>query len=133
MKQRGMYLIGGVLLVVFASFAFTSFNEALTPYVSYPEARATDRPVQVAGELFQQTSSYSDEKEALLFSLEDPESGETMKVRYHGPKPANFDEAISIVAIGNYNRSEDTLVAEKLLVKCPSKYQGSEVEEKTYG
>ena len=114
-------------------FAFTSFNQALTPYVSYPEARATDRPVQVAGALFQQTSSYSDEKEALLFTLEDPESGETLQVRYHGPKPANFDEAISIVAIGNYNRSEDTLVAEKLLVKCPSKYQGSEIEEKTYG
>jgi cytochrome c-type biogenesis protein CcmE len=128
-----MYVIGAVLLVLFAGFAFTSFNQALTPYVSYTEARAADRPVQVSGELFQQTSAYDPSREALMFTLEDPESGETLKVRYHGPKPANFDEAISIVAIGNYNRGEDTLVAEKLLVKCPSKYQGAEVEEKTYG
>ena len=132
MRQRGIYLIGGVLLVVFAGFAFTSFNEALTPYVSYQEARTAERAIQVAGELYEQTSSYDQEKEALYFTLKDPQSAETLRVRYHGPKPANFDEAISIVAIGNYDRGEDILVAEKLLVKCPSKYQGAEVEEKTY-
>lgn len=133
MKQKNLYIVGGALLVVFTAFAFTSFNEALTPYVSYAEARAADRPIQVAGELFQQKSSYDAEKESLLFTLKDPESDDTLAVRYHGPKPANFDEAISIVAIGNFDKGENMLVAEKLLVKCPSKYQGAEIEEKTYG
>jgi cytochrome c-type biogenesis protein CcmE len=35
--------------------------------------------------------------------------------------------AISIVAIGRFR--EGRIDAEKLLVKCPSKYQGAEVEK----
>jgi cytochrome c-type biogenesis protein CcmE len=52
-------------------------------------------------------------------------------VRYEGLKPANFEEAISIVAIGWYDEAGDELAANKLLVKCPSKYQGAEVKEYT--
>jgi cytochrome c-type biogenesis protein CcmE len=52
-------------------------------------------------------------------------------VRYHGLRPANFEDAISIVAIGSWDAGANEFAARKLLVKCPSKYQGSEV--KTYG
>jgi cytochrome c-type biogenesis protein CcmE len=48
-------------------------------------------------------------------------------VRYQGVRPANFDEAISIVAIGRYDGASAEFDAAKLLVKCPSKYQGAEV------
>jgi cytochrome c-type biogenesis protein CcmE len=51
-------------------------------------------------------------------------------VRYHGLRPANFEDAISIVAIGSWDAGAQEFRAEKLLVKCPSKYQGAEV--KTY-
>ena len=46
---------------------------------------------------------------------------------YRGVRPGNFKDAISIVAIGRYH--EGRIEAEKLLVKCPSKYQGAEVEK----
>ena len=46
---------------------------------------------------------------------------------YGGIRPGNFKDAISIVAIGRYR--EGRIEAEKLLVKCPSKYQGAEVEK----
>ena len=46
---------------------------------------------------------------------------------YRGTKPANFKDAISIVAIGRFQ--DGRIDAEKLLVKCPSKYQGAEVEK----
>ncbi len=56
-----------------------------------------------------------------------------MRVRYKGLKPANFEEAISIVAIGRYDASASEMHADKLLVKCPSKYQGiDKTETKTY-
>jgi cytochrome c-type biogenesis protein CcmE len=51
-------------------------------------------------------------------------------VTYRDVKPANFEEAVSIVAIGTYRTG--AFHAEKLLVKCPSKYQGEETE-KHYG
>lgn len=130
MTQKNLYMLGGVLLVAFAGFALTSFQQSLTPYVSYEQARATsDGVVQVAGGLDQGSSMYDRDSESLLFTLQEPESGETLRVRYQGLKPANFEEAISIVAIGRYDEASEEFQADKLLVKCPSKYQGSEVKE----
>ena len=132
MKKKGrIYLLGAVLLAAFAGFSLMSFSEALTPYVSYGEAQmASSRMVQVAGALDKGSTSYQAARESLFFTLRDPESHETLRVRYKGLKPANFEDAISIVAIGNYDRGAREFHADKLLVKCPSKYQGAEV--KTY-
>lgn len=130
MNRRTLYLLGTGLLLAFAGFAFTSFRQTLTPYVGFDEARRMDRTLQVAGSLVKGSSSYADG--ALSFTIREPETGKTMAVRYGGVKPANFEEAISVVAIGRYQRRGGVLEADKLLVKCPSKYQGVEPEEKTY-
>ena len=66
---------------------------------------------------------------SLRFTLRDAQSGDTMRVRFDGLKPANFEDAISIVAIGRYDADTQEFAASKLLVKCPSKYQGAEVKE----
>lgn len=129
MKRNRVYLLGGFLLLVFAGFSFSSFKETLTPYVSYEEARRGGQ-VQVAGALVQGSSSYESGKDAFYFTIHDPkDANETIRVRYHGLKPANFEEAISIVAIGSYEQGANEFAADKLLVKCPSKYQGAEVKE----
>jgi cytochrome c-type biogenesis protein CcmE len=133
MKRRLYYIVGGILLLGFAGFSLASFRETLTPYVSYADARAMTRTVQVAGALDKGSSSYEDASSSLLFTLRDPKSGETMRVRYRGLKPANFEEAISIVAIGRYDAGAGEMEADKLLVKCPSKYQGiDKTETKSY-
>jgi cytochrome c-type biogenesis protein CcmE len=128
-KNRA-YLFGAFLLLAFAGFALSSFKETLTPYVSYDRARKGDRMVQVAGALEAGSAGYQQKTESLYFTLSDPETKETLRVRYKGLKPANFEEAISIVAIGRYDVGSKEFEADKLLVKCPSKYQGAEV--KTY-
>ena len=136
MRRNHLYAIGAILVVGFAGFALASFKETLTPYVSYADARVTDRVVQVAGGLAPGSSSYDAEREALVFALEHEETGETLPVRYHGVKPANFEDAVSIVAIGRWESESSEFHADKLLVKCPSKYQGLEeggTETKTYG
>lgn len=130
-KKGRIYVLGAVLLAAFAGFSLMSFRQALTPYVDYAEAQSTSsRMVQVAGALEKGSTSYVTARESLFFTLRDPESDATLRVRYQGLKPANFEEAISIVAIGHYDRGAREFEAEKLLVKCPSKYQGAEV--KTY-
>ena len=132
MRRRVLYALGIGLLLAFAGFAFTSFRQTLTPYVSFREARTMDRNLQVAGALVRGSSSYEDG--ALTFAIQEQGTGETMKVVYHGIKPGNFEEAISVVAIGRYQAAGGgALAAEKLLVKCPSKYQGVEPETKEYG
>ena len=131
MKKNRMYVLGGLLLVAFAGFAFTTFKNSMTPYVSYERARQGDRIVQVAGALEKGSSSYKEAKESLYFTLKEPKTSDNLRVRYKGVKPGNFEDAISIVAIGRYDEKAKEFEAQKLLVKCPSKYQGAEV--KTYG
>lgn len=130
LKKNRFYLIGGALLLAFVGFSLSSFKQNLTPYVSYQDARSTSRMVQVAGALEKGSTEYKNEEESLYFTLKEPESGNALRVRYQGLKPANFEDAISIVAIGRYDQGTTQFAADKLLVKCPSKYQGTEV--KTY-
>jgi cytochrome c-type biogenesis protein CcmE len=130
-KNHRLYLLGALLLLVFAGFSLTSFRDALTPYVSYQQARDANRVVQVAGALQKGSSAFESADSSMLFTLRDPKSHDTVRVRYHGLRPANFEDAISIVAIGRYDAQAKEFAANKLLVKCPSKYQGAEVE-KTY-
>ena len=130
MNKKGYYFLGVVLLLAFAGFSASAFKETLTPYVPYETARKGDRVVQVAGALAKDSSSYVAAEESLYFTLQEPETKETLRVRYKGLKPANFEDAISIVAIGRYDEAAQKFEADKLLVKCPSKYQGAEV--KTY-
>jgi cytochrome c-type biogenesis protein CcmE len=134
MKRKLLYALGSVLILAFAGFALASFKETLTPYVSFEQARSVERVVQVAGGLVQGSSAYDGESQSLLFTLHDEASGDTLRVRYHGIKPANFEDAISIVAIGRYQDEGSEFAADNLLVKCPSKYQGLEdgTETKSY-
>lgn len=128
MSKRAWTVLGVVLLVAFAGFAFAAFRTSLTPYVSYREAQGGARTVQVAGALEKGSASYDETASALRFTLRDPQSGDTLRVSYHGVKPANFEDAISIVAIGRWSEDRREFAAGKLLVKCPSKYQGTEVK-----
>jgi cytochrome c-type biogenesis protein CcmE len=129
MARNKMLLVVGVLVIAFAGFSLLSFKQNLTPYVSYAQAQAQERVVQVAGGLEKETFYYDDATETLHFTLLDPDSDAAMHVRYKGLKPANFEDAISIVAIGRYDPSSEEFHADKLLVKCPSKYQGAEVKQ----
>jgi cytochrome c-type biogenesis protein CcmE len=132
MKRRYYYVLGAVLLLAFAGFSLASFTQSFTPYVSFADARIAQRTIQVAGELDKGSSSYDGSSSSLAFTLREPESRATMRVRYPGVKPANFEDAISIVAIGRFDAASNELRAEKLLVKCPSKYQGLKPETKEY-
>jgi cytochrome c-type biogenesis protein CcmE len=128
-KSHRYYLLGAVLLLAFAGFSLSAFKETMTPYVSYKQAREADRVVQVMGALEKGSSKYVDSEDFLYFTLKEPESKETIRVRYKGIKPGNFEDAISIVAIGQFDEGAKEFEASKLLVKCPSKYQGAEVKE----
>ena len=124
--MRKGYLVAAVLALGFVALGLTAFKSTLTPYLSFEDARRSEGVVQVMGGLDKESVRYDAEGGRLIFSLID-ETGGKMSVAYRGTRPGNFQDAISIVAIGRY--SEGQIEAEKLLVKCPSKYQGAEVKE----
>ena len=120
------YWIAAVMTLAFVGFGLSAFQKTLTPYLSFDEAKKTKGVVQVMGALDKESDRYDDKTEQLSFELVDP-NGHRMPVVYRGLRPGNFKDAISIVAIGRY--ADGRIEAEKLLVKCPSKYQGAEVEK----
>ena len=120
------YWIAAVLALAFIALGVTAFQKTLTPYLTFDEARKSRGVVQVMGALDKTSDQYDTASQELSFNLLD-EHGRSMPVAYRGIKPGNFKDAISIVAIGRYR--DGRIDAEKLLVKCPSKYQGAEVEK----
>ena len=124
--QRGFELkplhvagIGIILLaVVYGTFGFKDAFRSYTTSIN--EAERSGRHVQLAG--FLGSTGEYDANGYWTFMLQD-EDGDLVKVVYAKPRPANFEQAISIVAIGRYEADQDVFIADDLLVKCPSKYQ----------
>ncbi len=121
--MRKIFLI--VLLVGFVAYAGLNLAESVTPYVSIAEARATSNGVQVKG-LLDKNFQLAQVGNEFIFSLQDEETGETLRVKFDGIKPDQFDEAYHIVAVGKYAPEDETFHAKKLLIKCPSKYEGQQ-------
>jgi cytochrome c-type biogenesis protein CcmE len=115
------YIVGIAIIVAFIIFGALSFKKSLTPYVSFKEAKSTTTPVQIIGEVVFPEAKYDPDSLVLSFPLVDPK-GERLKVFYKGTKPSNFEQAPSVVVRGKYENG--VFVADQLLVKCPSKYQG---------
>ena len=118
--SRSMWriVISLALIVVLVGFGVTAFQGSLTPYRSFRDARAGGY-VQVNGTLADPATTATREG-VLHFQLKDVD-GEVMSIAYEGVKPANFEQATSVVAIGRFH--EGVFEADQLLVKCPSKYQ----------
>ncbi len=118
---KPLHLAGIAIILVAVIYGIFGFQSGFRSYTqSVDEAIAATRSVQLAGFLGS-TGAY-DEAGRFTFMLQD-ESGKLLKVISDDPRPANFEHAISIVAVGRYDQAEQAFMADDLLVKCPSKYQ----------
>ncbi|GIV96163.1 MAG: hypothetical protein KatS3mg057_0820 [Herpetosiphonaceae bacterium] len=117
---KPLHLVSLAMVAMALLLGISAMRSSITPYVSVAEARATGRNVQVYGFLNDQGGYNQDGH--FRFALQD-EQGQVMEVVYPKGKPANFEQAIGIVAIGYYDAASNTFQADDLLVKCPSKYQ----------
>ena len=117
------FVIGGGIIAVCGTVALWAFQGSITPYVSIAEARNLDRSCQVMGEIDKSSVRYDHASGVLEFNITD-ESHEGLLVTYRGVTPGNFDQAKDVVVSGRFD--SESFVADRLLVKCPSKYQGLE-------
>lgn len=125
--MKAKYIIGIIVIVVFAVWGVSAFLQTTVRYVSYAEAMQAERTVQVVGGIDHSSVVYDNDNYRLAFSIydmqsENPEQVDTLQVVYYGTVPGNFDQATSVMIRGRPDA--DNFVAEQLMVKCPSKYQG---------
>ena len=130
-------LLGLLIILSALAFGAKAFVTNLTPYLTFAEARASrGGTVQVMGPL--DKSSVRSDADGLRFDIvEKTNPKERMTVLFKESKPSNFNLAIEVTAIGSYKpgsmNGSGVFHADKLLVKCPSKYQGTDAETKEYG
>ncbi len=125
--MKAKYIIGSVVIVVFVVWGATSFLKTTIQYVPIDEARQASRTVQVMGKIDFDQVVFNTDDARLEFAVYDADAenkntAASMKVVYYGVVPGNFHQATSVVLKGKSNGEE--FVADQMLVKCPSKYQG---------
>ncbi|MBW3467891.1 cytochrome c maturation protein CcmE [Arthrospiribacter ruber] len=129
------HIIGLGIIAVAIVIIITSIGDAST-YESFSTAkemkmRGDDKPIHVVGELKKSVAGVVEgievnpDKTSFYFMMVDAD-GTSQRVFYNEPVPPDFARAEQVVVIGSY-RTEDLFVADKILMKCPSKYQETEV------
>ena len=126
-------IIGIVVIAVFIVWGATAFFETTIQYVPLEEAVSSARTVQVLGRIDFDRTSYNADSSRLELTVYDetaaaPEGAKAMKAYYYGVVPGNFDQATSVVLKGKAGDG-GVFIAEQMLVKCPSKYQGESTEQ----
>lgn len=126
--MKAKYIIGGIIIVVFLIWGTSAFLKTTIQYVSLDEASRSKRTVQVMGKVDFATVKYNATDTRLEFDVFDVDARDTVNahrfpVVYYGVVPGNFDQAKSVVLKGKPG-TDGAFVAEQMLVKCPSKYQG---------
>lgn len=126
MKTRNLVLLVAIAaLVVVLLF---SLSQNLSQYTDLASAQAQPgREVHVVGQWVQrEQASYDPATDRFTFYLKDS-LGHVAQVVYLDPKPPNFEQADRVVVIGRADAQSKAFVADKILMKCPSKYQENQL------
>ncbi|MFV9503002.1 MAG: cytochrome c maturation protein CcmE [Oscillochloridaceae bacterium umkhey_bin13] len=123
---KPVHIVGLGIIVLAITYGMFGFQSGFRSYTqNIDEAVASSRSVQLAG--FLGSTGEYDAAGRFTFLIQD-ENGKLLKVVSDDPRPSNFEHAISIVAIGRYDATEQAFMADDLLVKCPSKYQEQQAQ-----
>lgn len=118
--MKTSHIIFIFLIVAIIGIVITTLYNADT-YSDFKTAKASPhKEFQISGTL-DKKQGVTEDSVNLIFSfyLED-RNNDVEKVIYHGSKPKDFEKITQIIVTGKY--SENTFNADKLLLKCPSKY-----------
>jgi len=133
MKKSHILAIG---IIAVAVIIMISTAGDTSSYVTFQEAKNiaennSSTKVHVVGTLRKddhgQVQDIHPSPDKLSFSFVMLDENEmAQEVYYNEPMPADFQRSEQVVIIGSYNK--DLFVADKILLKCPSKYQEEEIK-----
>lgn len=132
--MKKTHIIGIIVIALAIGIIISTAGDAGT-YVTFDEAKKmsaknVDKLVHVVGELPKSNQGEiigMDESDKLSFSFElVDETKSKCRVYYNEPKPVDFERSEKVVVVGKM--SGEVFVAEKILMKCPSKYVEDEIK-----
>lgn len=128
--MKRSHIIAIILIAAAIGIIISTAGDA-SSYVSFDEAyemsqNGNANSIHVVGELTKTNSGEvkgifpSSDKLSFHFIMQD-EKGKQQEVFYNEPIPPDFKRSEKVVVVGSYNG--ELFVADKILMKCPSKYQ----------
>lgn len=132
--MKKSYIIAILFIAIAIAIIISTAGDAST-YVSFDQAfqmasSGNKDQIHVVGTLKKDDAGNimgiekSDDKLSFSFLMID-ENKKEQKVYYNEPMPPDFARSEQVVVVGNYY--DDTFVANKILLKCPSKYQEDKI------
>lgn len=132
--MKKVHIIGLVAIAIGVAIIVSSAGDA-SSYVDFSEARALavkgdQQKIHVVGSLVKDYRGNvvdvfpSQDKTSFYFTLVD-DNGFEQKVYHNAPEPQDFRRSEKVVIVGSYH--DDLFIADKILLKCPSKYEENSV------
>jgi cytochrome c-type biogenesis protein CcmE len=127
----GLGIIAIAILIITTSIGDASSYESFETALEMKKD-GEEKAIHVVGQLKKDANgevvglNVREDKTSFTFLLVDND-GTEQEVFYNEPVPADFTRSESVVVIGGY-KNEEIFVADKILMKCPSKYQETTVQ-----
>ena len=120
-------ILGSLVILMTTGFSEGSILYAEVSDIRNNPDKFDGRGAKVTGTVV--TGSVVTEPKLLTFHMQGLTSQDTIVVQYAGFIPDAFQEEATVIVEGKYNPDTQTISANKLLAKCPSRYEGLSPEE----
>lgn len=134
MTKNKMVVIGGfvialgILMLLMAATPGSTGVELKLKELVENQDEYLDNYVTVEGLLIEDTIKWNADKIELRFDVQDNE-GNVLHIIHNGVKPDNFTEGVITIAQGYPSKdTPNQFEAEKVQTRCPSKYEGQDME-----
>jgi cytochrome c-type biogenesis protein CcmE len=111
-----------IVIALGAMLALKQMQKSIVPYVPFSDAIKKGEYVQLMGSVDQKKGIVRN-NDGIAFTLIDGKN--SLDVIYGAEKPLNMETAEKIVVIGQYDSKALIFRADKILTKCPSKYENA--------
>lgn len=127
--MKKTHILAIIIIAVSIGAIISTVGDAAT-YADFATAEQfPGKEFQVVGQLNKDKEiNYQPEKDAnsFRFSMVD-NNGLEYEVKFNGAKPQDFERSEQVVITGTIDK--DLFLAEKILMKCPSKYNDGQADE----
>lgn len=120
-------VLGALVYLLTSGFAGYSLHDAEVSEIVNNPGQFQDKGIRVSGKVMNGTIEKA--QLDLSFNMKDKNNDSVMKVEYKGIVPDAFKEDVEVIVEGTYDEANKKFIANSLLAKCPSRYEGMDAEE----
>ncbi|MFZ3062817.1 MAG: cytochrome c maturation protein CcmE [Actinomycetota bacterium] len=122
-KSKKVIVASLVLPVVVGVLIFVGVKQSGVYYLTVSEMKklTSEEEVRVEGNIVPKSIQWEPAKPLLVFKITDKK--QTTTIVFKDFKPDNFQEGKAAIIEGTYNPKTDTVLAQKVMTRCPSKYE----------